>query len=146
VSYGPDGRAAKPIRVEPKVGLRLSNGWILGASRGEWGGELMSKPDGRPAVKLIEDNIKSVFRFSNHRIVAVAGLAHMSSNSGRIYEVRCTGAEHCVARWWKQLPASPSEAWLTTSGDLLVNTYEAGSIIVDQDGRMSMAACHENRR
>jgi len=142
VGFGPEGRVAKPIKVTPHVGVRLSDGWVLGDDRGEWGGELVSKQDARPAVKLLEDNIQDLYRFPNGRIVAVAGLAHHSLNKGRVYEVRCTGAAHCFVRWWKQLPSAPRDSWLTTSGELLINTYRGGSIIVNQDGRMTMAPCH----
>ncbi len=146
VGFGEKGRVVKPIRVQPEVGIRLSNGWVLGADRGEWGGELVFKQDALPASRLLEDNIQGVFRFPNLRIVAVAGLAHMSMNSGRIYEIRCSDAAKCSAQWWKQLPASPREAWMTTSGQLVINTSYGGSIVVDQDGRMSMASCHEGAR
>jgi HEAT repeat protein len=143
VGSGEEGRVARAIKVTPEVGIRLSDGWVLGANRGEWGGELVSKQDARPAVKLLDDNIHDIFRFPNGRIVAVAGLAHLSMNTGRIFEMECDGAAHCSARWWKQLPSSPRESWMTASGELLINTYHGGSIVIDQDGRMSMAACHQ---
>jgi HEAT repeat protein len=142
VGYGEKGRVVKPIKVTPEVGIRVSNGWVLGADRGEWGGDLVFRQDALPAVRLLEDNIHGVFRFPNQRIVAVAGLAHLGGNSGRIYEVKCLGAGKCSAEWWKQLPASPREVWMTKSGQLLINTYSGGSVIVDQDGRLSMAPCH----
>jgi hypothetical protein len=33
---------------------------------------------------------------------------------------------------------------MTAAGELLINTQHGGSVIVNQDGRMAMAACHES--
>lgn len=143
VGFGEKGRVAKPIKVVPQVGVRVANGWLLGADRGEWGGELLLRPVAGPTVPLVEDNIRAVFRFANKRIVAVAGLGHIIADSGRLYEVSCERTGSCSARWWRQLPGSPGEVWMLRSGELLVNTSQ-GSVVIDEDGRMAMAACHES--
>ncbi|MGE0451932.1 MAG: HEAT repeat domain-containing protein [Vicinamibacteria bacterium] len=126
-------------RLVPTVGLRIDNGWLVGESRGEWGGELMFLPDAGSPSMLIDDNVGGIHNLPGGRIVVVAGLSHLGLSQGTIYEVTCSPGA-CSARAWKILPGAPSSSWLLDTGDLLINTT-GGSVVLSANGALRMAAC-----
>lgn len=134
-------RAAKE-RISPQVALRVEDGWLAGGSRGEFGGEVVFLGDDGKQYAVVADNLEDLYVLGP-RTIAVAGLAHMMGNSGTIYELAHTDAgEH---RWqskpWRILPGSPQRSWKVPSGELLIEMYNAGTILVAPDGSMRMAPC-----
>lgn len=130
-------------RTIPELGMRVGAGWLVGVDQGEWGGELVLKPDGGGTKMVLEQNISAVHMLDDGRIVAVAGLAHLSMDNGDLYRIECSSNE-CHAAWWKTLPGAPRSSWVTMDGELLVNTTK-GTVLVTPDGTMQMADCGSSR-
>jgi hypothetical protein len=139
-SWGEDGKHTRKQRTVPEVGVHVEAGWLVGSDQGEWGGELVLKPEIGSTKTVLKTNIASVHVLGDAGIVAVTGLAHLVSDEGCLYTVGCTSAAECSATQWKQLPGAPRSSWITESGELLVNTTQ-GSVLVAPDGSMRMAAC-----
>ena len=133
-------------RTIPDVGLRLEGGWLVGADQGEWGGELVFKPDsGTTETMVLAKNMSALHVLNDGRIVAVTGLAHLVVDEGSLYTIACSSTQGCTAKRWKALPGAPQSSWLLETGELLVNT-SGGSVLVGPDGMMKMATCHAGQR
>ena len=128
-----------PIEQVPDVALAVDGGWLAGSSRGEWGGELVFIADDEDAVLILNENIEDMYKLGDQYIV-VAGLAHMGSNHGTLYQLTKVG-KSWVYKPWRVLPGAPYSSWLVETGELLVNTVRGGSILVSEDGSMRMAEC-----
>lgn len=129
-----------PIDQIPDIALRTENGWLAGSSRGEWGGELVYIADGEKPVTILDKNIKNIYKLGN-RYIAVAGIAHMGLNTGIIYELTSTANGGWSYQSWRTLPGAPQSSWLVETGELLVNTFGGGSILISHNGSMRMAQC-----
>jgi HEAT repeat protein len=140
VGWGEDGKHTSKQRTIPEVGIHVEAGWLVGSDQGEWGGELVLKPETGPMKTVLDTNIASVHVLGDAGIVAVTGLAHLVSDAGRLYTITCASAATCRATEWKQLPGAPRSSWITETGELLVNTTQ-GSVLVAPDGSMRMAPC-----
>jgi HEAT repeat protein len=128
------------IRQEPSVALKVSDGWLVGSDRGEWGGELVHLP-ARGAHDLVyEANVADIFQLGD-RLVAITGNAHMMFNSGKLLRIEKNDGGRYIATPWKRLPAAPSTSWLIGGDRLLINTLDGGTVIVDAAGGLRMAAC-----
>jgi hypothetical protein len=132
----PSGKARAATRT-PEIALRVANGWLTGTDHGEWGGELMFIGDDRTQQVLVEQNVQDIFRLQQ-RIVALTGLAHLTMNDGMIYELREV-AGSWVAKPWRALPGAPRQSRLVDTGELAIDVYSGGSILVAPDGSMRMA-------
>jgi HEAT repeat protein len=144
VGWGADGKHTSKQRTIPEVGIRVEAGWLVGSDQGEWGGELVLKPEAGPTKTVLDTNIASVHVLGDARIVAVTGLAHLVVDAGRLYTITCDSAATCRAIAWKQLPGAPRSSWITDTGELLVNTTQ-GSVLVAPDGSMRMAPCTKHQ-
>lgn len=126
------------VAQTPDMALYIEGGWLVGANRGEWGGELVFLGDDGVNHTLISENIEDIYVLGD-RIVAVTGLAHLMSNHGMLYElVRMADGKWSIQPW-RALPGAPHASWLTATGDLWIDA--SGSILVSPDGTMRMAPC-----
>lgn len=128
------------IKQIPDLALRTKDGWLAGSSRGEWGGELVFIPDNGKAIKIIDDNVEDIYKLGN-RFIAVTGLVHLSMNYGKIFEIARDKDGAWYEKPWLTLPGSPRSSWLVETGELLINTYDGGSILLSADGSMRLATC-----
>jgi HEAT repeats len=124
----------------PESALRIDGGWLANSDRGEWGGELMYLGDNGERYVVLDRNIENSFELGG-KIVAVVGLAHMMSNDGMLYAIERSATGRWQATPWRALPGAPKASWLTPDGDLLVNTYMGGVVLIDGGGKMRMARC-----
>lgn len=133
-------RHEKRVIRTPQVALHAGDGWFTGTDFGEWGGELMWLGDDGKRYRIFEGNIEDIHRLGN-RYLAVSGIAHMSTNDGALLEISrdIDGAWHATS--WRVLPGAPRSSGMTQGGELLVNTYQGGAVLVDAQGRMRMADC-----
>lgn len=128
------------VSQTPGVALRVEGGWLVGADRGEWGGELVFIGDNGLNQTILEQNVEDIYRLGS-RLVAVTGLAHMFMNEGMLYEVVSDSGGHWSARTWRALPSAPGSSWLVPTGELQVNSHGGVSVLVDSVGVMRMAPC-----
>lgn len=128
------------VQQVPEFALKAFSGWLVGADRGEWGGELVYIPDRGESAVLYEGNIEDIFPLGD-QLVATSGLAHMIGNRGVLLRVDEADRGRFSVVPWKRLPAAPTSSWLIEGGELLVHTYGGGSIVIDGDGSLRMAEC-----
>lgn len=105
---------------EGETELKIESGTFIGTNNGEWGGELYFRDLAGRKTKLAEDNILGIYQTSSG-MVAVAGLAHLTLNWGRIYalNVSSTGGDWRAATLLT-LPGEPHGLAVTPDGDLLI--------------------------
>lgn len=139
--------SGNPKRIErvPDIALQVGHGWLTGSDRGEWGGELVYLPEQAPAQPLVADNIQAIVTLGKEH-VAVAGLAHMMMDYGRIYRITQQPSEaskpvKMQAKHWIALPAHVTSSSLLQNGDLLLTTGRYGSFLLSKDGTLRMAPC-----
>ncbi len=137
IGYGVKGREVTPIKSIPDCGLRIGKTFLLGSSRGEWGGELVLQDEGGAIRRLIDSNIQGVHQLGSG-IVATSGLAHLALNSGCVYRIEIKAGELPVARLWKVLPGAPGRSGLLESGDLFVEC-RGGNVKISPSGEIRMA-------
>ena len=125
----------------PSVALKTPKGWLAGYDGGEWSGELMYLANDGQSTKLIDGNIQDLFSFKGFS-VALSGMAHLSINTGSVYKVE-RSEDSWEANLWIDLPGAPDRSWLTEAGDIYIDTYRGGSILLSQDGSLKMAPCEK---
>ncbi len=137
-SYGPNGQQTTSVEQSPQVAVKMWDGWLTGSDRGEWGGELVFvDASGSPEI-LLNDNIHDIYKTDNGAIV-VAGLSHLVSNNGSIYLVTKNGAS-VDYRILFGLDGAPEESWMTSSGEIYINT-SYGASVLKTDGTLERALC-----
>jgi hypothetical protein len=129
----------------PDVALRVEGGWLVGADRGEWGGELVFVAEDGSRQTILDQNVEDIYQLDS-RLVAVTGLAHMFVNEAMLYEVSRDAEGKWSARPWRALPSAPGSSWLVLTGELQVNSYDGVSVLVDSTGAMRMAPCRDDQR
>jgi len=136
-SYGPKGKMIRKRKQIPGTGIRVENGYLVGADRGEFGGELMFVDEMGKWSKILDDNIQGIYHTASG-IVVVAGLAHMGFNRGTLYKVsKAVDGKWNVAKW-KALPGDPYSSALLGDGSLFIGS-PYGNVLVSPDGSIRMA-------
>ena len=130
----------EPIVQVPDVALKVDSGWLVGSSRGEFGGELMHISSEGHASLVLDANVEGLHSFGS-AIVATTGLAHLVSNYGRVYRLEDRSDGAWKANPWVVLPGAPRSSWIVETGELLINTHGGGSILLSENGKMRMAPC-----
>jgi len=128
----------RKISVTPQVGIRVPKGWLLGADRGEWGGELVFKEEDTEHYTILEENINGLFKLGE-RCIAVTGLAHLTLNDGIVYELKVVDGKWRAERW-RALPGAPQSSGKLKSGEIMVATYGGGVVVLSENGDLRMAA------
>ena len=136
----PPGYPKKGAEVHPNVATPAFDGWLLGANRGEFGGELMYQIGYEGAVhKLLDENVEDLYKLP-FGFVATTGLAHMGYDGGALYLVTRTGKELPKASKLAELPAAPGTSWFLRSGNVLINT-SSGSVILSKERELHAVRC-----
>lgn len=138
-SYGSDGRLQRKPKVQrAQCGLIVAEGELLGASRGEWGGELVQvRTDGSSSV-VLDDNVVGVHRTATG-IVAVAGIAHLSLNYGALYRIEARPDGTFTSTWWKRLPGAPIVSGFLEGGSLVIRCLD-GDVLLTTGGELAESA------
>ena len=137
---GPGGRPTRREthhRQVPGAALRVTDGWLLGGDRGEWGGELVFVDGAGRSTTLVDDNIDGLARLGA-RVVAIGGLAHLMGNRGLAYEAVHDAKGRWTAHPWRVLPGAPWGSALQSDGSWLIDT-NSGTIVLSPDGKLRMA-------
>ena len=128
------------IKHTPDLALRVDGGWLTGGNRGEWGGELVYVADNGASAVILNENIEDIYKLGE-RYIAFAGLSHLGSNNGMVYQLMHDDSGQWRAEPWLKLPGAPHASWFVETGELLINTSGGGSILLSQQGGMRMATC-----
>lgn len=112
-----------PGEVTPKVAIRAFDGWLLGSSRGEFGGELVYRPDGGEDVLLEAVNIEDIYRMGDV-FVATAGRGTIDSINGFGSVIIVGQSAGGITASSLELPGAPGSSWLVRPDALLINTLE----------------------
>ncbi|MDQ7985516.1 hypothetical protein QYS36_11280 [Pseudomonas sp. G34] len=132
------GRKAHTANQTPHVAMKIGDKWLAGSNRGEWGGELvLIEPDKTHKI-LLKDNIHEIFR-TEVGIIVVAGLSHLMNSSGRVYLVSENGSNLDYTLLFG-LDAAPEKSWMTSEGEIFINT-SYGASIIRTDGTLKRALC-----
>ena len=126
------------IDVVPDVALRVSNGWIVGNDRGEWGGELMYLDSEGNNYMILNENVQDVHRLGT-KLIVIAGLAHLFTNNGIIWILSQDGESIWQAKPWRALPGAPMWSRKTESGEVLISTLGGGDVLLSEEGHFTMA-------
>jgi HEAT repeat protein len=130
------------IHQVPNVALRVDDGWLVGSDRGEWGGELAFIGDDGTLTVIVNENVKNIHLVGDRWIV-VAGLSHLLSSRGMLFDVFRTPAGAWSYSPWRRLPSAPKSSRLVETGELLIEDYYGASILVSEAGSMRMAPCED---
>ena len=115
-------------------GIAVENGHLVGTDRGEWGGEITFYSDNLAPKVILKTNTRAIYQ-TPRGIYAVTGLAHLSGNSGLIYELKRDTSGKWKAESWRALPGAPRFSYLLKDGSLFVNCY-SGMVLISPDGEM----------
>jgi hypothetical protein len=114
--------------------FRSTDGWLVGFDAGEFGGGLWwFSRDGRDAKKLLSQNIHAIHKTPDG-IFVLAGLAHLSLDTGGIYqfvETRDDVSLRSIAR----LGGSPEASTMRPDGQIVVATMHS-VLLVDHFGKV----------
>lgn len=132
------------VEQVPDVALRVEDGWLVGADRGEWVGELVFRPDDGLPQFILDANVEDIYRLGD-RIVVTTGLAHLSLNNGVVFCLVRDASNLWQAETWRILPGAPQASYLVKPDGLLIQTWEAGTVVLDPQGGLRMARCKQVR-
>ena len=100
------------------VSARVSDGWLIGADAGEWGGGLWwTDPGGLNAKQLLTRNVHAIFARGQETLV-LTGVAHMGIDEGAAWAYRDGGAMLRVA----DLGSSPGAFAVAPGREVLIVT------------------------
>lgn len=110
----------------------ISDGWLVGTNRGEFGGELLhvKKKDGGSRV-LSNLHVLGIFRLASS-VWVVSGISHMCKGYGFIHKIDESG-DDLVLKLGFVLPLPPTGARKASESELIVQTNEGTILINSQD-------------
>lgn len=125
--------------------LQVSDGYLIGTNRGEWGGELWwFDNSGERKRQLFDKNITGIHRIGEE-VVALSGLAHLSVSFGSLLIIE---KDHQSAQWEVsenlQLLAAPEASaldsqeknlWISTS--LGLQSFKKRQLIIEHSSDLS---------
>jgi hypothetical protein len=135
VALDSDGTTPRITPVENRLRpgeVRVPGGQLVGVDLGEFGGRLAWVPDGGPAMQIYSENIQAIAEVDG-RYYAFGGVAHRSTNSGRMFRVERddTGRWHVTPI--ATLSGAPA-AVASMGGDSLLVLTSGALDVVHTDG------------
>jgi len=118
VGYDETGEHVTTFNARPDFTLAAFGGYLLGADRGEWGGELMFRDRNGAIHRLVDRNVRGIIRMP-FGVVVFTGLAHLSQSAGAIYRVDQRPDGTVSTSVLHVLPGAPGAISWTTRGDLV---------------------------
>ncbi|MBQ4810261.1 HEAT repeat domain-containing protein [Pseudoalteromonas luteoviolacea] len=129
-----------PRNITPAFAAKFQGRWLVGDSRGEFGGELMSFVKSDKTKIILKENIEDVYVIGDYAY-AVTGLAHGFSNLGMIFKIQMTKQGYVVAPFYR-LPGAPNASWKLNDGAIFIKVGE-GAVIFHPETGLKMADCDE---
>ncbi|MCG7550561.1 hypothetical protein [Pseudoalteromonas sp. Of7M-16] len=124
------------VTVQPPWVVNFDGEVLIGTDNGEFGGELLRVDKANNMILLEEMNVEDVYKMP-FGVVVTSGLAHLSSNSGKISLLTPDFKMETLFG----LIGSPQSSWLLSNGDLLINSYPKGSQVLTQKGYLKRVKC-----
>lgn len=119
-----DFRKAKAVKVSSRSVEQVDDGWLVGLDIGEFGGGLWwFSSDGKVSKKLSEENIVR-FAKTSSGVFALAGLAHLGINDGKILKIVGGGINRKVEKLL-DLGATPRAFVMESADTLLILTTDS---------------------
>lgn len=113
--------------------IRVGDGWLVGLDAGEFGGALWwFGADGKSSKRLGEENVVG-FAESSKGVLALAGLAHLGSDSGKLLRITDGEAGNREVEVLADLGAAP-RAFAVESQDSLLIVTTRGLVRVRSSG------------
>jgi len=122
------------VKRERIRGVKVEDGYLAGADRGEWGGEITFIDSKGYAKVIVAANTEAIYK-TDRAIFAVTGLAHITMNSGFIFKIAKGAGGEWTATEWRALPGAPRFSRLLQDGSVFVSCY-GGIVVVSPDGGM----------
>jgi len=97
-------------------------GELLGADRGEWGGELVFRDASGTVHPVLQRNVHGIVRMP-FGVVVFTGLAHMGQSAGGIFRIEKRNDGAVAATRMHSLRGAPGDVRWTTSGDLVFSVH-----------------------
>lgn len=114
--------------------IRTADGWLIGFDAGEFGGGLWwFNNEGDESKELLSENVHAIYR-NSHGVFVLVGLAHLSLNSGKIYQFTETDEELKVKQV-ADLGGSPEASTVDSEGRFVVATPRS-VVAVDFAGKV----------
>lgn len=139
-SPAPDPAPASPSADSTRsFGAQIPafNGELLGSDYGEFGGELVFRArDGR-ITKLLETNVVALHEMPGG-VVAITGLAHMSSNRGAVLSISRSGPHRLTVDKIVDLPGAPLVSRQRPDGSIEMKIFSGE---FSEDGDRLVHAC-----
>lgn len=99
-------------------------GELLGADRGEWGGELVFRDANGSVHPLLKRNVRGIVRMP-FGVIVFTGLSHMGRSTGAIFRIAKRNDGAVVATRLHALRGAPGDVRWTTHGDLVFSVRYA---------------------
>ena len=114
---------------EPVAALRLSNGWLVGADMGEWGGALVWMGDGSAEPFVVLDTpVHSIFAREGQVYVVATGAYRLTN----LYSLEVVPGPAFQLTMLFRLPGRHVATW--RDGDRVVLESPNGALVVSDDG------------
>lgn len=118
VGYDETGTRVQHFLQKADYVFNAFGGELLGADRGEWGGELVFRDANGSVHPLLKRNVRGIVRMP-YGIIVFTGLAHMGRSTGAIFRIAKRNDGAVVATWLHALRGTPGDVRWTTHGDLV---------------------------
>ena len=89
---------------------------------------------------LVGDLTAPDLGLSDQTIAELDGVDHLV-HAGAIYDIVRAPDGRWRATQWRILPGAPEASWPVATGELLIQVYGGGTVLVSADGSMRMAPC-----
>lgn len=109
---------------KPDYVLAAFGGRLLGADRGEWGGELVFRDAGGTVHPVLKGNVRGIVEMP-FGLIVLTGLNHLGSGTGAIFRVEKHRDGKVVATRKYSLRGGPDDVRWTTDGDLVFSVHYA---------------------
>ncbi|MFW8591848.1 hypothetical protein ACOI22_13655 [Glaciecola sp. 2405UD65-10] len=124
------------LTIQPSFAVRFEKSVIAGFNNGEFGGEIV-RIDENGNVTLIKNmNIEDIYVIEGGLLI-VSGIAHLSTNKGILYLL---DKEFELHKYYGLIGA-PVSSWLLNDGSILINSYDSGSQVFNNDYTLQRVSC-----
>jgi hypothetical protein len=105
--------------------VQVSDGWVIGFNKGEWGGALWwFSPDGKKRYKISGDQVVGFFKTDAGLLALEEGISYGTTSRGRIIRLTRDGDGRWHSEPFVDLEGVPQTAVMGADGTLTVATHD----------------------